>query len=362
MKATKVSLREKSISGGRKSLYLDFYPAIRHPETGKDTRREFLGLYILERTRTELEKQTNKETKALAEAVRAQRQVSIQMNDFGFFESKKLDADFLEFFLQCGEATNKNQWRSSFNYLFEFTNGNCKMSDVTEGFVEEFREFLLGQGLSVNSCSSYFNQLKAATKEAFRKKFMTENPSARVPAIKPEDTYREFLTMEELQSLVDTPCDYSLLRSAAIFSCLTGLRWSDVTSLTWSQIQHTQKDGYFIRFTQQKTKGMETMPIADQAVEILGEPQDGNMKVIDLKYSGWNNAQLKVWVAKAGIKKDISFHCFRHTFAVLQLAAGTDIYTLSKLLGHRSLKTTQIYAKLLDENKIKAVNRIKLNL
>jgi Arm DNA-binding domain len=88
MKAVKVTLREKKISDGRKSLYLDFYPAIPNADTGRETRREFLGLYMLERTRTELEKQTNKETKMLAENIRAQRQLSIQSGNFGFFEQK----------------------------------------------------------------------------------------------------------------------------------------------------------------------------------------------------------------------------------------------------------------------------------
>ena len=65
---------------------------------------------------------------------------------------------------------------------------------------------------------------------------------------------------------------------------------------------------------------------------------------------------------KAGISKTITFHCARHTYATLQLSLGTDIYTVSKLLGHRELKTTQIYAKIIDEKKQEAANRIKLNL
>jgi hypothetical protein len=61
---------------------------------------------------------------------------------------------------------------------------------------------------------------------------------------------------------------------------------------------------------------------------------------------------------RAGITKDITFHCARHTFAVLQLTLGTEIFTLSKLLGHSELKTTQIYAKIIDEKKREAVNKI----
>ena len=76
------------------------------------------------------------------------------------------------------------------------------------------------------------------------------------------------------------------------------------------------------------------------------------------KIAAWHNLALREWCMKAGITKHITFHCGRHTFAVLQLSLGTEIYTLSKLLGHRELKTTQVYAQIMDEKKREAVNRI----
>ncbi len=273
MKAVKVKLREKKISGNRKSLYLDFYPAIPNADTGRDTRREFLGLYIMERPKTEIEKQVNRETKTLADNIRAQRQLAIQAGNFGFFEQKKRGADFLAFFRACAEArngSNKSNWDSAYKYLDDFTPGKCTMEDITETFLEDFKEFLLGQDLALNSCVAYYNKLTAAVKEAFQKRLLDENPTLRVKAIKTEDTQREFLTLEELQLLVEADCDPSVLKQAALFSALTGLRWSDIQALTWGQIQATE-GGHFIRFTQQKTKGNETLPISEQAVELLGE-------------------------------------------------------------------------------------------
>ncbi|MBL7815653.1 MAG: phage integrase SAM-like domain-containing protein, partial [Saprospiraceae bacterium] len=175
MNAVKVKLREKKISGGRKSLYLDFYPAIKHPETGKDTRREFLGLYIMERPKTEVDKQTNKETKALGESIRAKRQLEIQAGNFGFFEQNKKEADFLEYFERCcnkRHGSNQSNWKSAYKYLYEFTEGSCKMSDVTDTFLDEFKEFLSVQDLAVNSCVSYFNKLRSAIKEAFAQRLL----------------------------------------------------------------------------------------------------------------------------------------------------------------------------------------------
>jgi integrase len=364
MKAVKVALREKKITNGRKSLYLDFYPAVKHPDTGKYTRREFLGIYVMDRPKTEDDKKINKESKAKGEAIRSKRFLSVQSGDFSFFEQDKYEADFLTYFETCCSkryGSNQSNWQSAYKYFHEFTGGTCKMSDVTEVFLEEFKEFLSGQDLSVNSCASYFNKLRAAIKDAFMQKKIAENPLLRVKSIKAEETMREFLTFEELQKLVKVECDVPMLRQAAIFSSLTGMRWSDIENLTWGQIQHSKIDGYFIRFTQQKTQGMETMPIPEQAVQILGERKDAAAKVLpDMIYSAWYNLRLKQWIMKAGITKEVSFHCFRHTYATLQLAMGTDIYTVSKMLGHKNLKTTQIYAKIVDKLKVQAAKQIIL--
>ena len=116
-----------------------------------------------------------------------------------------------------------------------------------------------------------------------------------------------------------------------------------------------------MRFTQKKTKGAETQPISEQAFGLLGERGNSEERVFTgLKYSAWHNLKLQQWMMKAGISKTITFHCARHTYATLQLTLGTDIYTVSKLLGHKDLKTTQVYAKIIDEKKREAASRIQL--
>jgi len=141
------------------------------------------------------------------------------------------------------------------------------------------------------------------------------------------------------------------------------LRWSDIQKLLWSEVQHSNEMGYYIRFIQKKTKGAETLPISEQAFNLLGERQDKDARVfVGLKYSAWHNLKLQQWVMRAGVTKTITFHCARHTYATLQLTMGTDIYTVSKLLGHRELKTTQVYAKIIDDKKKEAATKIKLDL
>ena len=120
---------------------------------------------------------------------------------------------------------------------------------------------------------------------------------------------------------------------------------------------------YRLNFTQQKTKGVEYMPISEQAFQLCGERQDGDLLVFaGLPSPSWINRPIKRWVEAAGIKKHISFHCFRHSYATLQVAGGTDSYTVSKMLGHTNVRTTQIYAKVVDAKKENATKRITLDL
>ena len=128
--------------------------------------------------------------------------------------------------------------------------------------------------------------------------------------------------------------------------------------MTWSEV-HKQGDYTRIIFKQKKTSGQEYIDITPQAAELLGERRNPTDLVFnDFLTASATNHAIKVWMLRAGITKEITFHCARHTFAVMMLDIGTDIYTVSKLLGHRELSTTQIYAKVLDKTKQAAVMNI----
>lgn len=205
--------------------------------------------------------------------------------------------------------------------------------------------------------------MRAALREAYKEGIIQRNPADETEGIKPGEPERQFLTLEELQAIAKEECEIPILKRAFLFSALTGLRWSDVQKMTWSEVQFSNEIGHYIRFRQKKTKGAETQPISEQAFELLGERTIPDERVfVGLKYSAWHNLKLQQWVMKAGISKTITFHCARHTYATLQLTLGTDIYTVSKLLGHKDLKTTQIYAKIIDERKKEAANKIKLDI
>lgn len=377
--AVKVKLRTKPISGNRQSLYLDFYPPIKHPETGEPTRREFLGKYIFEKSKNPIDKQHNKETLQLAEQIRQKRENELNKPEiYTEYEKEQLkkkeqgEKNFVEYFKTLADkrkASNHDNWVSAYHYLSEYTKGTLKFADLNDKFCEGFKEYLLSTPskksskatLSQNSAVSYFNKLKAALKQAYKDELLSTNLNAKVEPIKAVETRRNFLTIKELNSLVKADCPYPLLKKAALFSALTGLRFSDIEKLVWGEIEFIE-NGYTIQFTQQKTDGVEALPISEQAYGLLGERKAHTDKVFEgLNYNEIHRP-LIVWLTKANITKNITFHCFRHTFATLQLSKGTGIYTVSKMLGHKDLKATQVYAKIVDELKREAADKIKLEL
>ena len=199
-------------------------------------------------------------------------------------------------------------------------------------------------------------------KQAYKYGYLQTDLNRSIDPIKQPETHRNFLTIEELNRLIKVDCKNPLLKKAALFSALTGLRFSDIEKLVWGELEYIEGNGYFIQFKQQKTQGVEMMPISIQAFSLLGERKEPTDKVFEgLSYSAYSNKHLAKWIGLAGITKEITFHCFRHTFATLQLSKGTDIYTVSKMLGHRELKTTQIYAKIIDQTKRVAAGKIQLD-
>ena len=363
----KVFLREKKLKHGKKGLYLDFYPPIIHPQTAKPTRREHLRLYLYERPKAETEKNHNKETKLLGENIRAQRQLEFQAGIYGFVTVRNKQKSLIDFFQSIADdkkqasKSNYESYVSILKHLKTFAGDVCAFGDVSETFCTDFKDHLLTEsGISNNTASAYFDKFKYVIRLAFKQKMLSDNPARNIKSIKLEETQREFLTLDGLQKLAACPFpEFDDLRRASLFSALTGLRFSDIEKLTWQEVQRSAENGDHIRFTQKKTKDTETLPISEDARELLGEAGRPEEKVfLKLNYS--QCVYLPIWTKRAGIERKITFHSFRHTHATIQLSLGTDIYTVSKLLGHRNVKTTQIYAKIIDETKRQAVNKIKL--
>ena len=293
-------------------------------------------------------------------------------------QNERSQCNFIDYFKQVADKRHKHSsdsiivnWNRVYELLKVFASGDTLLfGQIDLKLIENFKSFLLNapQGgnksgtVSRNTAATYFSIFKAGLKQAFVDGFLTIDLAAKVKGIPEQESRREHLTLEELNLLAQTPCDNSVIKRAALFSALTGIRHVDIKKMKWKEIV---KEGthYRVNFTQQKTKGVEYTPISAQAYQLCGERLEDNRLVFEgLPDPSWISKPLERWVKAAGITKHITFHCFRHTFATLQLANGTDIYTVSKMLGHTNVRTTQIYTKVVDEKKEDAADAIKIDL
>ena len=368
-----IRLRKRLLKDGRQTLYLDLY------HNGK-REYEYLKLYLIpEKSRAD--KETNKKTMQLAEAIKAKRIVDYQNGKFGFHQPEHNIRFFDYYSAMCEKRKgapesrgNWGNWYSCYKHLQIYEkNKDITFEDVTPEWVQGFKDYLENDAkawspryereleyhkLSRNSKLSYFNKLRACIHQALADGVISDNPLRGVDNFKAEESKRMYLTIDEIKAITAADCPAPGVKRAFLFSCLTGLRRSDIMKMTWSEV-HKQGEYTRIIFKQKKTSGQEYIDITPQAAELLGERRNPTDLVFnDFLTASATNHAIKVWMLRAGITKEITFHCARHTFAVMMLDIGTDIYTVSKLLGHRELSTTQIYAKVLDKTKQAAVMNI----
>ena len=212
--------------------------------------------------------------------------------------------------------------------------------------------------LHINSIAGYWSTFRAVLHTAYREHKIMENPNGFLERIDTIPTVKEHLSRQELVRLANTPCEYPVLKTAFLFACLTGLRKSDIKQLEWTHIQPYGDGGMYVTLRMQKTKELVNNPISDEALELIGG--SGTGKVFEGFTDKMTQTPLKNWLKAAGITKKISFHCSRHTFGSLQVDAGTSVYTVQHMLGHKNVSTTQIYATMADDSKRESVNRITL--
>ena len=341
-----VKLRERKLKSGKVKLYLDIY------QKGKKRITESLqNLAYDKKTPTEL-KRTKLEA---ANKMRAQREMELINNDYDMDQGRKKNESFIEYFEKFTEIKKESK-KSYFNYrsallkLKEFTKGkDVSFKDINEDFIERFKIFLL-EIVKPNTVNAYLNRFSVVLYKAVREKIISYNPTSGIIRPQYEEKERVYLTEDEIRKLFVATCERNEVKRAFLFSCFTGLRISDIQKLTWDEI----KEGR-INFRQKKTGGFEYIPLSTTAKNILYQSDESNIiklptgKVFNLASKGRVNIALRLWTVQAGIKKHITFHTSRHTFATLALTKGADLYTVSKLLGHKDIATTQIYAQIIDK-------------
>lgn len=375
-----VTLRTKKTTKGQ-SLYLDIYKdGVRH--------KEYLKMYLVS-AKTPEDKITNKVTWDAAQAIGRERAQSIVKGKAGIKESKSkiLLLDWMNKRVEQLAHHAKEIGRKRSNTATLVRNATLhletyirqkygeraiRLSDVDRDFCIGYGEYLctaMGLGkkhgsqkpLSSTTRELYYKVLSAALNVAMKDGHIQHNPMLLINRTeiigKSTPNERVYLTADELQKLISTPCRRDDVRDAFLFSCMCGLRWSDIANLKWGNI-HTDGDNWRIEIKMIKTFGMLYLPLNNEAKSLLPTRNEapGTANVFKLPSIDSAERALKKWVEDAGLTKHVTFHCARHTFATLMLTQGADLYTTSKLLGHSDIKTTQIYAKIVDKKKTEAVN------
>ncbi len=223
---TKVTVRQRAIRNDKISLYLDYYPAVRHPETMIMSRREYLGIYIYAHPKNEMEREFNNDMLNKAEAIRCIRVQSLINEEFGFLDKHKMKADFLAYFAKM-MRTKDQKWKVVYAHFSNFVQGKCTFGEVNVDLCKRFRVYLLNakqlkhteHKVSLNSAAGYYSTFRGLLKIAYRDKLLRENINDFLEKIEYEDVKKEYLTLDEVKQLAATPCDIPVLKAASLFSC-----------------------------------------------------------------------------------------------------------------------------------------------
>jgi len=343
-----VKLRRQKLSGKLEkkfSLFLDIYFEGRR-------QYEFLKLYLGS------DKPSNRATLTLAESIRAKRELELQNDQYGFIPEYKKKINFVDYFERITKEKEKSHiYNNTLKHVRDFTGGFIQLRAIDEKWISEFSNYLHTK-VKHNSVIVYFNSLKAVLNRAVKNKLIQTNPFAYFDNLKKVETFKTYLIFDEVQKLADTDCKKPDVKRAFLFGCYTGLRISDIMKLQWNDIKEDH-----IEFRQKKTGEIVYFPMSGMLRKILFSSRDNILNlpennVFTLQSERINARYLKEWTIVAGIRKDVTWHTARHTFATMSLSSGTDLYTVSKLLGHSDIKLTQVYAKVVDELKRKAVDSL----
>ena len=371
-----IRIRERKLANGNISLYLDIYV--------KGTRKvESLNLYLV----PEIDKDSrarNAITRQQAEKVKSDRILALQSHGIKQWDKVKKSCISLVDFLKQYETESFGFTESTLKgrrdmrkkieeHLADICRPDFGLAEVDVEFCRGFLDFLQNakhgvskeKGKTISNGCAHHHQavLNGELNKAVREGYIKSNPLKSIPSkekYQPTESEREYLTMDEVKILMNTDCPHTEVKRAFLLSVFTGLRLSDIRTLTWAKMLNAP-DGVtkLIRTKMQKTQKYINLPLSVEAMSCLNKKDDPNELIYTLP-AGTSNIErnIKKWLEAAGIEKHITFHCARHTFATMMLTLGADLFTTSKLMGHTNVQTTSIYAKIVDQKKVETVNLV----
>ncbi|MGA2297663.1 MAG: site-specific integrase [FCB group bacterium] len=246
-------------------------------------------------------------------------------------------------------------YQSCLRYLkIYLNNSKIRFCDLTPSLFEGFKEFLLKK-ISVNTTFGYLQALRAVLNKAVREKILTESPLKDVK-LKAQPVIKEYLSPEEISSIINLETKFVETKNAFLFSCFTGIRRGDMVKLTFDKIR-----GDNIYFIQGKTKKAEFLPLSEDALEIIRiqkEAHPDSDKVFHIGSVATLGRELRIILKELGINRKVTYHSSRHTFAVRSLESGIDSHDVKNFLGHRKIETTEVYLKFATSQKRNVIDRV----
>jgi Site-specific recombinase XerD len=372
-------LGAKVLANGNQSLWIEFYLGYDRETTKKSRTREFLKLYLIGTPKTPVERQQNKETIELAKKIRFEREQQLKNEVEGYRLKKDKKINFLDYFqMYLNEYTKKDIKMielalSRFKDFLKDTPqysmfaNDIKPQQINRDMILRFVEYLQKRSYG-EGANSIYARFKKVVNYAIDHDIMVKNPCKGI-VIKVDEKAlkKDILTFEEIQLLANTHYDNESndIRRAFLFCCFSGLRFVDVHSLTFGNVDFTSN---ILKFDQKKTSGHSsnswvTMKLTPTLLQLIGEPPTdtitpNNATIFNLKTYESCTKALRRWVKRAGIKKAISWHCARHSFGTNLAMQGNSPFVIKELMGHSSLKYTERYVRAVEEQKANALNNM----
>lgn len=359
----KVTLRiEKKPKTGKGHYYLEYYygSKVINGVQKVDRKKYSINLWIYLNPKGNKEKDHNKKNKNFAEAIYREREYEFMTSTHKLPNKNKGNKNFIDYYRGFSGSKNLSKkglmaYTLTLNYLIKYRGEDLRINDVNYAYCRDFLSYLLnttksnGEKLSTSSVVAYFNKLRLIIKELNKEGLIPEDycKDIKSPIVKTKP--RVWLTQEEIIQLINTPFHLRNIKELYLFMCFTSIRHVDVIKLKWKNIVK-EGDNEFIKFKQQKSEEYLIVPLTEDAKKMMGERKgDEDLIFNGAKYSSNNNDHLKRWGLLAGIKKKLTFHTGRHTFASNLYLQTKDSKATTKWLGHKSAKSTEVYIHLVEQ-------------
>lgn len=361
-----IKIRFKLLKNGNRSIYLDY------KADGKRV-AEYVKMYLLPGRSPEV-KRLNEHTLRAVANVKAQRLTNIawdkEAND-GIADSKRMLFDVIDEYAELRLRRGTKSAKTSYGNLkrhIALLNPDLRLWEVNLDFVSALVENMMnnertasGEHLAKATITGTLSSLGSVLRYAVRKGMIRCNPVELYDTKKIQGPVykRVYLIADELKALVETECPVEQYKKLFLFACFVGLRYSDLISLRWSDV--IEENGEIrIEKMMHKTRHMVYVPLGKTAKDYL--PERGTPEELVFPYLSKNisaiDTVIKQWAADAGIEKKVTFYTSRHTFATLSLTYGADLYVVSQLLGHKEIRTTEVYAEIIDVKRTEAMYMI----